>query len=160
MSGETISAAIITIASVICATAFVAAVFPPILGSSTPVISSTDALSDRIKTEVKIIHEEYNSGDSEVYIWVKSVGTNRIFESQIMNSDLFFGENGNFLRVPYNATGASNTWTYTLETGDDSTWDIGETLRITVHVPLSSGSEYFVKFISYNGISTDDYFTV
>lgn len=160
MSGETISAAILTIASVICATAFVAAVYPPILGASAPVIRTVDNLGDRITTDIKIIHEAYDSEENETYIWIKNVGTQQLSGNVIENSDIFFGEEGNFIRLAYNESGGSHNWNYIIENGGDSRWDKGETIRITVQTPLIPGFEYFVKFIAYNGISDTDYFTV
>ena len=104
MGGETISSAIIMIASVICAATFVAAVFPSIIGASAPVIASTDTLNDRIQTDIKIIHEANNSDGSEGYIWVKNIGNNRIHSNLIEDSDLFFGGEGDFMRIAYNGT--------------------------------------------------------
>ncbi len=159
MSGETISTAIITIASVICAAAFVTAVYPPILGASAPVVASTNILSDRIKTDIDIIHEANNS--NEVYIWVKNTGNNNIPSVLIDDSDFFFGEEGNFMRIAYNETiSYSPSWNYTIEHGGNNIWEKGETIKITINTTVTSGAEYFVKLIVYNGIWDESYFTV
>lgn len=164
MGGETISSAIIMIASVICAATFAAAVFPAIIGASAPVIASTDTLNDRIQTDIKIIHEANNADGSEGYIWVKNVGNNRIHSNLIEDSDLFFGEEGDFMRIAYNGTIATSpSWNYQIENTGNTRWEQGETIRITVNMssdPITSGEEYFVSFILYNGISDNDYFTV
>ena len=160
MSGETISAAIITIASVICAAGFVAAVTPSILSAGDPVVSSTNVLKERIDTNVKIIHAASNPGGTEVYIWIKNVGDNRISSNLVGNSDLFFGESGNFMRIPYDETGTGvPSWSYSIENGGTG-WQKGDTIKITVRTSVSSGNEYFIKFITYNGVSDEDYFAV
>ncbi|MHC1567417.1 MAG: hypothetical protein ACXQT5_03505 [Candidatus Syntropharchaeia archaeon] len=164
MSGETISTAIITIASVICAAAFVTAVYPSIMGASAPVVASTNVLNDRIKTDIVIIHEANNSDGTEVYIWVKNVGDNRIPSNLIDNSDLFFGQKGNFLRIDYDETRSfSPSWNYSIENSENTRWEKGETIKITVNTsndPVTSGEEYFVTFVVYNGVSDDDHFSV
>lgn len=161
MSGETISAAIITIASVICAAGFVAAVTPSILSAGDPVVSSTNVLKDQIDTNIKIIHAASNPEGTEVYIWIKNVGDNRISSNLVDNSDLFFGESGNFMRVPYDETGTEVPgWRYSIENSGVGQWQKGDTIRITVRTSVSSGNEYFIKFITYNGVSDEDYFAV
>ena len=163
MGGETISIAMITIASVICAATFVTSAFPAIARTQDPLIASTDAINDRMKTDITIIHETDSLSGSIVYIWVKNVGNNRIHPNLIANSDLFFGPEGDFMRVTYNETGSiSPGWNYTIENGG-AKWGQGETIKVTMNMtgnPVISGGEYFVKFIMYNGISDEDYFTV
>jgi len=164
MSGEAISAAIITIASVIAAAGFITTVYPSIIEAGAPVIASTHTLDDRIKTDITIIHEANNSGGTEVYIWIKNVGNNQIPSSLIDNSDLFFGEQGDFMWIAYNGTRyVSSSWNYTIENSGNNKWGQGETIKVTINTtdnPVTSGKEYFVKFIMYNGVSDDDYFTV
>lgn len=161
MSGETITVAIITIASVICAAGFVAAVFPSILASSAPILSATNELNDRIETDISIIHEAVDPGNSKTYVWVKSLGTNRFSDNLIESSDIFFGEQNNFMRIPYNSSGAiSPSWKYSMENSENTIWEKGETIQITINAPIVSETEYFIKFTTYNGIATTDYFTV
>lgn len=163
MGGETISIAMITIASVICAATFVTSAFPAIARTQDPLIASTDAINDRMKTDITIIHETDSSSGSIVYIWVKNVGNNRIHPNLIANSDLFFGPEGDFMRLEYNENGSiSPGWNYTIENGGDR-WGQGETIRVLINMtadPVMPGTEYFVKFIMYNGVSDEDYFTV
>ena len=163
MGGETISIAMITIASVICAATFVTSAFPAIARAQDPLIASTDAINDRMETDITIIHETDSSAGSIVYIWVKNVGNNRIHPNLIANSDLFFGPEGDSIRVTYNETGSiSPSWNYTIENGGDR-WGQGETIKVTMNMtanPVIPGTEYFVKFIMYNGVSDEDYFTV
>lgn len=163
MGGETISIAMITIASVICAATFVTSAFPAIARTQDPLIASTNAINDRMETDITIIHEANSSSGSIVYIWVKNVGNNRIHPNLIANSDLFFGPDGDFMRLEYNETGSiSPSWNYIIENGGDR-WGQGETIKVTMNMtanPVISETEYFVKLIMYNGVSDEDYFTV
>ncbi|NIA10031.1 MAG: hypothetical protein GWP10_09955 [Nitrospiraceae bacterium] len=162
MGGETISIAMITIASVICAATFITSTFPAIARTHEPIISAVDTINDRIETDITIIHETTSSDGKIAYIWVKNVGNNRIHPNLIVNSDLFFGPDGDFMRVEYHETGSpAPCWNYIIENGGDS-WGQGETIKVMINTtddPVTSG-EYFVKFIMYNGISDEDYFTV
>lgn len=161
MSGETISAAILTIASVICAAGFVAIVAPSIISAGDPVVSSTNILKDQIDTDVKIIHASNNASSMEVYVWIKNIGKNRISSTLISDSDLFFGESGNFVRIPYDETGSQIPgWRYSIENGESGEWKKGDTIKLTIRIAVSSEEEYFIKFITYNGVSDEDYFVV
>lgn len=85
----------------------------------------------------------------------------RISSSLVGNSDLFFGENGNLMRIPYDETGTEVPgWSYSIENGGTEQWQKGDTIRIKVRTSVSSGNEYFIKFITYNGVSDEDYFAV
>jgi flagellar protein FlaG len=162
MSGEAISSAILTIASIICAFSFVSVVYPSVISAGDPLISRTNAMGDQILTDIDILHEATVADGSEVHIWVKNVGPKGISSGLISGSDLFFGESGNFERIPYDENGnMTSCWNYTIEQSDDDNWDKGETLKIKLKpaVPVS-GEKYFIKFNVYNGVSEETYFTV
>lgn len=162
MGGETISIAMITIASVICAATFITSAFPAIARTNDPIISAVDTINDRMETDITIIQETNSSDGKIAYIWVKNVGNNRIHPNLIVKSDVFFGTEGDFRRFEYNDTGSPTPcWNYTIENGGDR-WGQGETIKVMINTtdhPVTSG-EYFVKFIMHNGISDEDYFTV
>lgn len=165
MSGDSISAAILTTASVICAFAFIAAVYPSVITAGDPIMSRSDAMGDQIRTDTAILHETVSSDGMEVCVWVKNVGCSQISSGLIDQSDLFFGKKGNFERISYDGSASSTpSWSCSIEQGGDNTWDTGETLKVTIKLPESyafeSGEKYFVKFNAYNGISEEDYFTV
>jgi archaeal flagellar protein FlaG len=163
MSGEAISSAILTIASIICAFGFVSVVYPSVISAGDPLISRTNEMGDKILTDVEIIHEATASGGFEVDIWIKNLGPKGISSALIPESDLFFGETGNFERILYDENGSlSPCWNYSIEQSKDNNWDKGETLRIKlkpINVPVSD-KKYFIKFSTYNGISKETYFTV
>jgi flagellar protein FlaG len=163
LSGESISSAILTIASVICAFAFVSAVYPSVISAGDPIMSRTDAMGDQIMTDIEILHEATGAEGTEIHVWVKNVGCKEISSGIIPESDLFFGEAGNFERIPYDENGILVPgWNYLIEQNKDDNWDKGETLRIKiklVDLPVS-GEKYFIKFNTYNGVSEEAYFTV
>jgi hypothetical protein len=71
-------------------------------------------------------------------------------------SDVFFGPEGAFSRIPY---GVGNPhWEYAVENGTE--WIPTATIKITIvgYSPLSSG-RYFVKLILPNGVANEDYFS-
>ncbi len=163
MSGEAISSAILTIASIICVFSFVSVVYPSVISAGDPIISRTNAMGDQILTDVEILHETTAAEGSEVNIWVKNVGPKGISSGLISESDLFFGKSGNFERIPYDENGSlAPCWNYSIEQSKDDNWDKGETLQIKIKptdVPVS-GEKYFIKFSAYNGVSKETYFTV
>ncbi|MCQ1536956.1 hypothetical protein FTO70_15000 [Methanosarcina sp. KYL-1] len=163
MSGDSISAAILTTASVICACAFISAVYPSVIAAGDPIMSRTDVMGDQILTDTKILHEAASANDTELYVWVKNVGCNRISSGLIPESDLFFGTSDNFEWIPYDESGSlSPGWSYSIEQSEDGDWDKGETLRIKIKPveALVSREKYFFKFNAYNGVSEEAYFTV
>lgn len=163
MSGEAISSAILTIASVVCVFSFVSIVYPSVISAGDPIISRTNSMGEQILTDVEILHETTAAEGSEVYVWVKNVGPKGISSGLISESDLFFGKSGNFERIPYNESGSlSPYWNYSIEQSKDNNWDKGETLLIKIKptdVPVNR-EKYFIKFSTYNGVSKETYFTV
>jgi len=163
LGGESISSAILTIASVICAFGFVSAVYPSVISAGDPIMSRTDSMGDQIMTDIEILHEARGDEGTEIHVWIKNVGCREIPSYTIPDSDLFFGEAGNFEHIPYDENGnLAPGWSYLIEQGGDSDWDKGETLCVKIKpsgLPVS-GKKYFIKFNTYNGVSEEAYFTV
>ncbi|WP_292388120.1 hypothetical protein [Methanosarcina sp. UBA5] len=163
MSGEAISSAILTIASIVCVFSFVSVVYPSIISAGDPIISRTNSMGDQILTDVEILHEATAAEGTEVDVWIKNVGPKGISSGLISESDLFFGKSGNFERISYDENGSlAPCWNYSIEQSKDNNWDKGETLLIKIKptdVPVS-GEKYFIKFGTYNGVSKETYFTV
>ncbi|WP_243684641.1 hypothetical protein [Methanosarcina barkeri] len=95
MSGEAISSAILTIASIICAFSFVSVVYPSVISAGDPIVSRTNAMGDQILTDFEILHETTAAEGLEVHIWVKNVGPKGISSGLIQRSDLFLGRSEN-----------------------------------------------------------------
>ena len=69
---------------------------------------------------------------------------------------------GQFQRIPQGTAGcAAPCWEYTLENGT-STWEQTSTLRITIRNSsnLATGTTYYVKVVTPNGITDSKFFTV
>ncbi len=76
----------------------------------------------------------------------------------IEQSDVFFGQEGSFNRIPYinNVQGAFPSWSFELE--NDTKWQNGTTLKITIKYDKGLGPGiYYIKMVIPNGIS-DEYF--
>jgi len=163
MSHVVTAEAIITIAVVVGASALAYAFTAGASALTTTYLESQKAESIRVRTSVKIVFAA-NSSETEVSIWIKNIGLTRFGGSLIAQGDLFFGPSGNFTRIPYYEDGmAPPYWTYEIaeDLDGDGVWDPCETIRITIVLPqpLESG-EYFVKYVTYNGVSDYMWFSV
>jgi hypothetical protein len=147
---KTIVTALLVVAGVVSAVVFFNALFPVITQSSASMASMERRMDDRLQTQIQFIHGSLSGTD--VVLWVKNIGSVRILSPQ--SSDLFFGPQGNFVRLPY-GTGTPH-WEYVVE--NDTEWNPTTTIKITVvgFSPLSSG-RYFAKLVLTNGIS-DEYY--
>lgn len=180
---KAITTVLLTIAGVVSVLAILNAVYPAISRGSSAVVSVAGKVDDRIKTQIRIVHatgelvatntpqwqDTDSDGDFDIFLWVKNVGSSRLVA--IKESDVFFGTEGDFSRIPYvdDAGGGSPNWTYQLE--NDTEWKPTATLKITIHytatcgpapcspAPLASDT-YFVKVTSSNGVSDEHFFSL
>jgi archaellum component FlaF (FlaF/FlaG flagellin family) len=156
---KTITTALLIIAGIICSIFLFNSVYPMISRSSSAMVSMTEKIDDRMQTQVDIVHAASSSDGLSVYIWVKNVGSSRIFA--IEQSDVFLGPEGNYLRIPYTASaeGSYPQWSYSIE--NDTEWKTGATVKITVtyDTPPASGT-YYVKVVIPNGIAAEYYFSM
>jgi hypothetical protein len=141
---------LLIIAGVVCSVVIINAAFPAITGSTGAITDTAGKLSDKIRSQVKII-ETASTGD-EFYVWIKNVGTSRILG--IESSDIFFGIEGNFARVAHGTTGSTEPyWEYSIENA--SKWAPTATLKITIHNGSVLSGSYFFKMVIPNGISDE-----
>jgi hypothetical protein len=147
---KVIVTALLLVSGVISAVFVFNTLFPVVIQSSDAIVSMERQADDRLKTQIEIIHAA-QTGDT-VVLWVKNVGSVRIMG--VDSSDLFFGPQGNFARLPYGV--GTPSWQYGVENGTE--WDPAATIRITIsgYSPLNSG-RYFVKLVLPNGISDESY---
>jgi hypothetical protein len=134
-------------------------VYPMINRSSQAMVSMAEQVDERMQSRISIVHAANSSNRTTDYLWIKNVGTQRILD--VKASDLFFGPENNFERIPYvdDAGGTYPQWSFVLE--NDTEWGISATLKITITYTSDPGSgTYFVKFIIPNGISDDYYFSM
>ena len=119
--------------------------------------SSSIAMGEKISTDVKII---YGSGlnATTARVWIKNIGTSTIHDPYITDSDLFFGPQGTFEWYGYSKSGTG--WRYQ-KLGEGEGWRPGETIELTITAAktITSG-EYYVRYVTYNGIKSELYFTI
>lgn len=163
MSHVVTAEAIITIAVVVGASALAYAFTAGASSLTTTYLESQRAESVRVRTSIKIVFAA-NSSDTTVEVWVKNVGLTKLGDALVGQGDLFFGPSGNFTRIPYYEDGMEPPyWTYVIaeDLDGDGVWDPCETIRITIVLPqpLEPG-EYFVKYVTYNGVSDYTWFSI
>ena len=153
---KAITTALLIIAGVVCMVFLFNSVYPMINRSSQAMVSMASKVDERMKSRINIVHAANSANRTSVYLWVKNVGTQRIVE--IDESDLFFGQEDNFERIPYmdDAGGGYPQWAYSLE--NDTEWQTSATLKVTITYDSDpGGATYFAKCIIPNGIS-DEYY--
>ena len=75
---------------------------------------------------------------------------------------MFFGPSTNFQRIPQGDAGcAAPCWLYTFE-NSTAAWEPTSTVGITIHTGsnLVTGTTYYVKVVTPNGIADSKFFTV
>jgi len=156
---KAVTTALLIIAGVVCMIFVFNSVYPMVNRSSQAMVSMADTIDDRMKSRVNIVHVANSSDRQTVYVWIKNVGSSRIIN--INGSDLFFGQEDDFSRIPYvdDAGGSYPRWEYTIE--NDTEWLSSATLKITISYDADPGAgTYFIKFIIPNGISDEYYFSM
>jgi len=149
---KTIVTALLVIAGVISAVFVFNSIYPAIVQSSDAMTSMERRMDDRLKSHIQIIHAA-KSG-STTLVWVKNVGSLRV--APVEACDIFFGAEGNFVRIPYGA--GPGEWQYTLE-GAAAEWTPSATVKITINTDPVSGQRYFIKIVLVNGVSDEYYFS-
>ncbi|HJX13481.1 MAG TPA: hypothetical protein VJ377_08145 [Dehalococcoidales bacterium] len=127
--------------------------------SSQAMVSMAEQVDERMKSRINVVHAANSANRTSVYLWVKNVGTQRI--TNVDDSDLFFGQEDNFERIPYtgDAGGDYPQWDFILE--NDTEWQTSATLKITISYSSDPGAgTYYSKFIIPNGISDEYYFSM
>jgi hypothetical protein len=134
-------------------------VYPMINRSSQAMSSMAETVDERMKSRINIVHAASSANRTEVYLWVKNVGDQRVVA--IEESDLFFGLENDFDRIAYtdDVIGSEPGWAYSIENDDE--WLTSATIKITITFENDPGTgTYFAKFIIPNGISDDFYFSM
>ena len=147
---------LLVVAGIVCTIFIFNSVFPMVNRSSQAMVSMGETIDDRMKSRISIVHAASSADRMTVYIWVKNVGSTRIVA--VEESDVFFGDEYDFWRVPYVGDVEDDypRWDYEIE--NDSEWGTGATVKITIAYDADPGAgTYFVKVIIPNGIS-DEYF--
>ena len=153
---KVLTTTLLTMAAVIAAVMVINTILPALGRSSSSLLSSTGAASERIKTDVKVVHIATDSSANEVYIWVKNVGAAEV--TAISDSDVFHESTSTTTRLDYN-TGSNPYWNYNIE-GTKTTWKPGVTIKITIFLASLPGGDYEFRLITNNGESTEKSFSV
>ncbi|MDY6907045.1 MAG: hypothetical protein SV910_02260 [Chloroflexota bacterium] len=156
---KVVTTALLIIAGIICTVFIFNSVYPMVNRSSEAMVSMAENIDERMKSSINIVHAASSSDRLTHYVWVKNVGDARI--TTIERSDVFFGKEGSFSRVPHTSeAGASYPrWSYTIE--NDAEWKKGATVKITITYDVDPGTgTYFVKVIIPNGIADEYYFSI
>jgi len=156
---KAITTALLIIAGVVCMIFVFNSVYPMVNRSSQAMVSMAEQVDERMKSRISIVHAANSANRLTVFLWVKNIGTQRIMN--IEDCDLFFGQEGDFGRIPYSGEipGAYPRWDYSLE--NDTKWQTSATLKLTITFSSDPGAgTYFAKFILPNGIDDEYYFSM
>lgn len=130
-------------------------IYPAINQSSTAINNATGKVSDRIESRIEIIQTGVSG--TNVYVWVKNVGTSNI--DGVERSDIFYGPQDNFSRITYGGAGTPR-WSYQLE-GGYSRWEQAVTCKITITLASApTTGTYILKVVIPNGIFDNTTFSV
>jgi hypothetical protein len=145
---------LLIIGGVVCCMVVINAIYPAITQSTGAISDATGKIDDRIRCKIEII--EMSDSGSSVYAWIKNVGASRILG--IQNSDVFFGPEGDFARIPFGGIGSGLPyWSYSIENGTE--WDPTDTVMITINLASPPSGPYYFKFVLPNGISDQDIYS-
>ena len=157
------------VASVVAAVMVFNVVYPAIGQSSDAMLTMKTRLDQRLQSQIQIIHatgeldrngfwqDTNGNGQFDVFVWVKNIGSLRI--AAVESVDVFFGPEGNFARIPHQSAAGGSYPFWTSQVENAATWNPAATLKITiVQSSVLSSDRYFLKVISPNGLSDEDFF--
>lgn len=150
----------LTIASIVAIVAVINSVLPSVGRTSGALTAASSVVEGRISSQIQIVHATGQNGNPNATVWAKNIGSAAV--DPISRVDVFFGPTGSFQRIPQGTAGCTAPcWEYTLENGT-ATWEQTSTLRITIHNSsnLATGTTYYVKVVTPNGITDSKFFTV
>jgi flagellar protein FlaG len=150
----------LTIAAIVAIVAVVNAVLPSVSRTSGALVSASGVVEDRIASQIDIVHATGRNGNADASAWVKNIGASTI--DPMARVDVFFGPSDDFQRIPQGTAGCvAPCWEYTFENAT-TVWEPTSTVRITIHASanLASGTTYYLKVVTPNGIADSKFFTV
>ena len=153
--GQTITTAMLVIASLIAAIALINAVLPATGRSAGALATANSEAAQRIKTDIDVIYATGNTSGT-ITIWVKNVGTQII--RSVKSSDIIIIKPGGVSRLPYVSGCSSECWDYILE-DSAADWSTAVTVKFTVTTTVPAGS-YSVSVAAPNGVTAVKDFSV
>ena len=154
---KAISSSLFIIASVVATIALINAVLPALGKSSGALVSANAAASDRIRTDIEILHATGDTSAKTVTFWVKNIGTTTI--KDITVSDIFLDTPSSVNRLSYTSGCSSDCWDYALE-GGATVWKQSKTVKFTLTLSTLDSGVYSVRLSVFNGVSADKDFSV
>lgn len=157
LMSSTVSEGIMLIAVVVAAVTLSQSFLQSMNIIQTKAGETSTILGDKLSTNVKIINV-YMANETSIKVWVKNTGDSVLYPTNIADSDVFFGDEKGVERLNYNVTGVG--WNYAILSEDTSRWRQGETIEIliTLGAPITAADEYFVSYVTHNGVKTNLYF--
>lgn len=152
---KVITTALLTTAAVVAAIMVINAILPSLGRSSGALTESSGSAADRIKTDIDVIHVSSSTSTSQVFVFVKNVGSHTILA--ISDADVFLKTATTYDRLPYGS--GAQTWSYALQ-GGYTAWKPGATLKITLQLTSLTSGDYEVRIITQNGVSAVKAFSV
>jgi hypothetical protein len=168
---KAITTTFLIIASIITSVMVFNSVLPAILRSRDALVTMRGRMDERIKSQIAVIHasgeldqsatwQDTNAdGNFDVFVWVKNIGAVRI--PAVEKIDVFFGPEGDFVRIPSQseAAGSYPYWAWEIE--NDTDWNPTATIKISINNSSALSSErYFIKIVLPNGLSDAYYFSM
>ena len=162
MAEETISTAILTVATIIAAVVLLTAIYPSLYAVSGSILSMDSVATDRIRTDMTVLAEYPSSVDGNFVLvaWIKNTGSTTIDQASLGQSDVYL-YTGSGKTTLISRSGGNPSWTYAILNGNGGPdWDPGETLQVTITYgnSLSPGTMKF-RLALDNGVYTEDTFS-
>jgi len=154
---KAITSGLLIIASIVAAIALINAVIPALSKSSGALVTANASASDRIKTDIEIVHATGDTTSKKVTVWVKNIGTTTI--NNITASDIFLDTPSSVSRLAYTSGCTSDCWDYVLE-GGATNWKNTETVKFTLTLSSLVAGVYSVRVSVFNGVSADKDFSI
>ncbi|MCH7737502.1 MAG: hypothetical protein IH872_08900 [Chloroflexi bacterium] len=154
---KAITTGLFIIASVVATLALINAVIPALGKSSSALVSANAAASERIKTDIEILHATGDISAKTVTFWVKNIGATTI--KDIAVSDIFLDTPSSVSRLSYTSGCSSDCWDYAME-GGATVWKRTETVKFTITLSSLSSGVYSVRVSVFNGVSADKDFSI
>ena len=156
---KVITTTLLIVAGIVCVMILFNTAYPMVSRSTQAMVSTAEKIDDRMESRIDVVHAANSADRLTIYIWVKNIGTSRILS--IEESDVFFGQEDNFSRIPYvdDAGESYPRWEYAIE--NDTEWKAGATIKITITYDSDPGTgTYFIKVVIPNGIMDEYYFSM
>ena len=166
MSSEAITSALFIIGGVVAASVLLSAIFPVIFNTGQTFGTVAHSADEQIRTDFAIVNTfskwDANVADNQyAQVWLKNTGSNAISSYELEKSDVFVGSETSITSLGYNAALPLESFTYTI-TGGDSTWNIGERVKLDIrsdYLDLDEGETVYFSFVLPNSVRKTITFT-